>query len=88
MLYYQVASETTQRRFSVKAYYQYLQVQETPLFTVVCLPDERGKFPTVIMRSPYVDYAENQPEEFSVEKTVSMQKAFIENGYAVYTPIL
>ena len=67
----------------MKAYYQYVQVQETPLFTVVCLPDEKGKFPTVIMRSPYVDYAENQPEEFSVEKTVSMQKAFIENGYAV-----
>ena len=67
----------------MKAYYQYMQAQDAKLFTVLCLPNATGKFPTVIMRSPYVEYAEKGSEEEAIERVISMHKPFIENGYAV-----
>lgn len=36
-------------------HFTYLEVRGAELFTVVCLPQENGAFPTVIMRLPYVD---------------------------------
>ena len=42
---------------------KYLEINGAELFTVVCLPQSCGTFPTVIYRSPYVDAAEQQTED-------------------------
>ena len=35
--------------------YYYIDTNGIPLFTMVALPEENGRFPAVIYRSPYVD---------------------------------
>ena len=40
------------------AYSVYIPVDGAELFTLVCLPEKEGRFPTVVMRSPYVDESE------------------------------
>lgn len=67
----------------MKNYYQYLQAEKAELFTAVCLLEEKGSFPTVIFRSPYVDYAEELTENEIVARFADSHKSFIENGYAV-----
>ena len=67
--------------FNTECYY--LDNNNAELFTVVCLPDIAGKYPTVIMRSPYVD-----DDEFLSEDTICRNKqdelqSWLENGYAV-----
>ncbi len=47
------------------------------------MPEEKGNFPTVIFRSPYVDYAEELAENEIVVRMVEAHKSFIKNGYAV-----
>ena len=63
--------------------FYYVETHGTKLFTVVCLPNQTGKFPTVILRSPYVEYAKTISDGEAVARIVEMQKSFIENGYAV-----
>ena len=46
----------------MRAYSVYLQAEGAELFTAVCLPEEGEKFPTVLMRSPYVDDAQDKPD--------------------------
>jgi predicted acyl esterase len=53
------------------------------LFTAVCLPAAKGNYPTVIFRSPYVDYAEELTEDEIVSQLAETHKSFIENGYVV-----
>ena len=49
--------------------YYYLESQETKLFTVVLLPESTGKFPIIIVRTPYVGQFENEKEEnIAIEK--------------------
>lgn len=67
----------------MRNFYQYLTVENAELFTVVCMPEEKGSFPTVIFRSPYVDAAEKLTEEEVVEQIAETHKSFIEKGYAV-----
>ena len=67
----------------MKNYYQYLQVNNADLFTAICLPEKSGSYPTVIFRSPYVDYAEDLSEDEIVSQLAETHKSFIENGYAV-----
>ena len=45
------------------AYFEYLNFREADLFTVICLPEKDGKYPTVIFRSPYVDADQDRLEE-------------------------
>lgn len=64
-------------------YFEYLNFKDADLFTVVCLPQKSGTFPTVIMRNPYVD-----ADEFIDEKQICANKLaefqpWIEGGYAV-----
>ena len=66
----------------MKRYHHYVQVDGVALFTAVCLPKETGKFPIVIMRSPYVDYAEGMSEAEAVEKVFATYAYFVEHGYA------
>ena len=64
-------------------YYKFLSFKDAELFTVVCMPKEKGKFPTVIMRTPYVDDTVNQPFE---EICAAKQKEFefwLKNNYVV-----
>jgi len=64
-------------------FFKYLNNNNADLFTVVCMPEINGKYPTVIYRDPYVDYAEHQTED-EICKNLSCEfKGWIENGYAV-----
>jgi len=64
-------------------YYDYLQTDGAALFTVVCLPQKEGTFPTVITRSPYVDDTQDLPEAEICAACVRGNAAWLENGYAV-----
>ena len=64
-------------------FYYYLEINKAELFTVVCLPQSRGKFPTVIYRTPYVDAAEQQTEDEICTDKLCEYKGWLDNGYAV-----
>ena len=64
-------------------FHKYLMNGEVELFTVVCLPSEKGNFPTVIYRSPYVDSEEFLPEEEICKNIMTDFNPWIDHGYAV-----
>lgn len=64
-------------------YYQYLQVDGAELFTIICLPNDKDKFPTIILRSPYVDIEEPISEQQLCLDKAEAHKCFLDNGYAV-----
>ncbi len=65
------------------SFFEYLNVDGAELFTVVSLPQKSGVFPTVIMRSPYVDEEEFLSEEEICQNKLDEYKEWNENGYAV-----
>ena len=65
------------------AFSHYLEINNAKLFTVVCLPSKIGKFPTVIVRNPYVDKQENIPEKTICESILTEYETWLQNGYAV-----
>ena len=65
------------------SYYTYLSVEGADLFTVICLPDKCGKYPTVIYRNPYVDSDESLSEDEICAKKETDLATWIEHGYAV-----
>lgn len=65
------------------SYYQYLFVNGAELFTVCCLPEKDGKFPTVIFRSPYVDEFEFTDEQEICSNYLNTYCNFLDKGYAV-----
>ncbi|MBQ8893096.1 MAG: hypothetical protein IJ043_01665 [Clostridia bacterium] len=67
----------------MKAFFEYLAFNQAKLFTVVCLPEDAGQFPTVIYRNPYVDDAEGQTEEEICADLLCKHEGWMENGYAV-----
>lgn len=68
---------------SFTSYYLYLPVEGAEIFTAVCLPAETGCFPTVLLRSPYVDAEQEQSGEEICASLTERQRAFLEHGYAV-----
>ena len=66
-----------------KVFFEYLEFGDVKLFTVVCLPQDDGKFPTVIYRSPYVDAAQQQTEREICAEKLDEYKTWLANGYAV-----
>ena len=66
-----------------KAFFNYLEYNNAKLFTVVCLPNEIGKFPTVIVRTPYVDEQENLSEQIICDNLLNEYKIWLDNGYAI-----
>ena len=65
------------------AYYEYLQVDGAELFTVVCLPEGEGQYPTLVLRSPYVDSAASADEE-AIRDSLCQAHAFLMRaGYAL-----
>ena len=65
------------------AYYKYLSNNNADLFTVICLPDDKGTYPTVIYRNPYVDSEETVSEKEICTKKAAEFITWIEHGYAV-----
>lgn len=53
------------------------------VFTAVVLPEETGKFPTVIMRCPYVDAYKNWEDEKIPLHYAKIFSTWIEHGYAL-----
>lgn len=63
--------------------YEYIASGNVNLFTVILLPKSNGKFPVVIMRTPYVDKYENEDESNIAVEYLNENKEWLKNGYAV-----
>ena len=64
-------------------FYKYLDINGEKLFTICLLPCEKGKFPIVISRSPYVKNAVDMPEDEVVREHYEKVKPWLERGYAI-----
>ncbi|MBQ8392912.1 MAG: CocE/NonD family hydrolase [Clostridia bacterium] len=65
------------------AYYKYIISDDTRLFTVALLPQGLGKFPCVVVRTPYVDWLEEKTEEFIVDLCRRESESWLDRGYAM-----
>lgn len=63
--------------------YQYVESRGVKLFTAILSPDRNGKFPVVIVRTPYVDKFENEEEENIAIEYLNEYREWLKNGYAV-----
>lgn len=63
--------------------YTYIERGDAQLYTVACLPQGEGVFPTVIVRTPYVDAEQNVADDELAEKKLAEYQIWINNGYAV-----
>lgn len=64
-------------------YYQYLNISNESLFTLIMLPQKDGNFPTVICRSPYVGNTVDKSEEEVLKDYYSSYQVWLKRGYAV-----
>ena len=65
------------------AYHKYIISEGVSLFTVIMLPHKDGKFPTVVVRTPYVDWLEEKSEEFIVNLCLNETTEWLDRGYAM-----
>ena len=65
-----------------KSYYEYIKVDGAELFTVVCLPDEVGTFPTILFRKPYHDTEAKMTEDEVVALYHEKKEKWLARGYA------
>jgi len=68
---------------SFKAEYQYVYSETIKLFTVVLLPAAEKSFPTIIIRTPYVDAYENMDEDEIAVIYMNEYKNWLKRGYSV-----
>ena len=62
-----------------------IQSEGVALFTIVVKPAAEGKFPTIIMRNPYVDAAASKSDEELAREKIIEYSDFLEAGYvAIY----
>ena len=61
----------------------YVAVEGATLFTAVLLPSEQGTYPTVLMRSPYVDKMQELSEEEICAQLLEENKGYLQAGFAV-----
>lgn len=64
------------------SYHTFVPCEGAELFTIVCLPEKEGRFPTVIYRVPYVDATEDQSFDVLCQNMLEAQKSWLEAGYA------
>ena len=64
-------------------FFEYLNINNAKLFTIVCLPDSCGKYPTIIIRNPYDDQDENLSEKQICDNKLNESEIWLNNGYAV-----
>lgn len=62
--------------------YLYLTVDGAGIFTMLLRPERDGKYPVVIMRTPYVDKFENVPEDEVLAEYAAAFDGWIRRGYA------
>ena len=65
------------------ASYTYIPFADALFFTVTLLPCREGRFPVVIVRSPYVHSAEEKTEEELLQKYLAEYTPWLDRGYAV-----
>ncbi len=65
------------------ALYRYLDCKEALLFTTVALPSAQGRFPTVIVRHPYVDAERELSEQEICRRRLIDQAHWLDAGYAL-----
>lgn len=64
-------------------YVEYLEFDGARFFTVALLPQKEGLFPTVVFRTPYVQSAEELPDEVVAQNCLTAYQAWLDRGYAV-----
>ena len=65
------------------SYYEYIEVLGNRFFTMVLLPKAEGKFPTVVIRNPYVGGTVNLDEADILSECLKANRAYLDRGYAV-----
>ena len=63
--------------------YTYIPSGDAALFTAAVLPKKTGRFPVVVMRSPYVEAFVGKTEEESLAACLRDFALWLERGYAV-----
>lgn len=63
-------------------YSDYVLVDGVKLYTVVMLPNKVGKFPTIVMRTPYAEHTDYDDEE-TINYLLFHHIRFLKRGYAV-----
>ncbi len=66
-----------------KAYHEYVISKQTKLFTAVLLPNENGTFPTVVIRTPYVDNYAAWSDNGICVQYMREYMTWLAGGYAV-----
>ena len=67
----------------IEMHYVYLSCQDAALFTVIMLPGDAEKCPTVVYRTPYVDAEEMLTQEEIGAKKAEEFAPWLDAGYAV-----
>ncbi len=67
----------------IHTYSTFIESEGIKLYTMCLLPDKVGKFPVVLLRSPYVDSFENTTDSQTLSAAANDYAAFLDNGYAV-----
>ena len=61
----------------------YIFAENVRLFTAILLPEKNGKFPTILVRSPYVDNCEELDETDALLLHLNENVEWLKRGYAV-----
>ena len=63
-------------------YSDFVNVNGVKLYTVIMLPKKEGKFPTIVMRTPYIEH-NDYDDDRTVNFLLSHHIRFLERGYSV-----
>lgn len=63
--------------------YTYVISKDAKLFTAILLPNDKEQFPTVVIRTPYVDALEALSEEEICVQYMKEHEKWLERGYAL-----
>ncbi len=66
-----------------KVYFEYIETEGVRLFTVIMLPSGEGRYPSVIVRCPYVDWLETWEEKDICDLYEKENKSWLDRGYAL-----
>lgn len=64
-------------------YYEFIEFNGANLHTSICLPKKEGKFPTIIMRTPYVDSFQNTDPQEMANIVYDVFSDYVKAGYAL-----
>jgi predicted acyl esterase len=81
--YYNFLTKARTNNMEHTAHFKYLISKNTRLFTVIILPCENGRFPCVVVRTPYVEAFEELSEHECCQKYLKEYREWLEHGYAI-----